>query len=133
MSHLYTRIDRLGPLPPVLLTVVLLAGCGAGDSPLGPTATGRNRRATPLLLSGHVYQQPSSVGEPAVSNALITVRDASGAENTARTDHHGFYCIEAAPGELVVSAAKEGYGTRESRFAITESTVLNFGLEPLQP
>jgi hypothetical protein len=31
---------------------------------------------------------------------------------------------------VLVTAAKEGYETRESRFDVTESTVLNFALTP---
>jgi hypothetical protein len=34
---------------------------------------------------------------------------------------------------VVVTAAKEGYNTRESHFEVTDSTVLNFGLSPLLP
>jgi hypothetical protein len=34
---------------------------------------------------------------------------------------------------VVVTATKDGYNPRESRFDVTDSTVLNFGLAPLLP
>ena len=132
MSRLYTSIDTFSPLVAVLLTLGLISGCGDQASPVAPSATARVLSA-PVMVSGHVYQQASSAGEPAVSAALITLTDAGGAESTALTDHRGFYSIEAKPGEVVVTATKEGFSTRQSRFAIAESTVLNFGLEPMEP
>ena len=56
-----------------------------------------------------------------------------GAESTALTDRSGYYRINATLGEVVVTATKDGYNTRESRFDVTDSTVLNFGLAPLLP
>jgi hypothetical protein len=118
----------------VLLTLGLISGCGEQASPVSPGATAQDLRTTAaVMVSGHVYQQASSAGEPAVSDALITLKDAGGAESTALTDNRGFYSIEAKPGEVVVTATKEGFNTSQSRFAIAESTVLNFGLEPMVP
>jgi hypothetical protein len=133
MSRHYTMIDAFSPVPAVLLALGLMTGCGDPASPTSPTTTARDLRSAPLMISGHVYQQPSSAGEPAVADAVITLKDAGGAESSAVTDRRGYYCIEARPGEVVVTAAKEGYSPREWRFAVAGSTVLNFGLEPLLP
>ena len=83
------------------------------------------------MLSGYVYRAmtPES-GEPPLADVLITVKDAVGAETTALSDRGGFYSVRAAMGTVVVTAAKEGYETRESRFEMADSTVLNFSLRP---
>ena len=86
-----------------------------------------------LMVSGYVYKQASSAGEPAIADAVITLRDAQGAESTALSDRRGYYWIPVTPGEVVIRAAKEGYNTSESHFEVTHSTVLNFGLAPLVP
>ena len=80
-----------------------------------------------------MYQGASLAGEPPIADAVITLKDAQGAERTATSDRRGFYLIRASLGEVVVTAAKQGYNTRESRFDVTDSTVLNFGLTPLLP
>ena len=54
-------------------------------------------------------------------------------KDDAAVRRRGFYLIRASLGEVLVTAAKEGYNTRESRFDVTDSTVLNFGLTPLLP
>ena len=82
---------------------------------------------------GTCHQEASLAGEPPIADAVITLRDAQGAESTAKSDRRGFYLIRASLGEVVVTAAKDGYNTRESRFDVTDSTVLNFGLTPLLP
>jgi hypothetical protein len=130
MSRLYRFTEPLGLMSAFLLTLGLIAGC---NSPLSPAATAKGPGDGPLMVSGHVYQQASSVGEPALADALITLKDAFGAESRALSDHRGFYCIEAIPGAVVITAAKDGFATSESRFDIAESTVLNFGLEPMLP
>jgi hypothetical protein len=43
---------------------------------------------------------------------------------------HTSYSVRAAMGMVVVTAAKPGYETRQSRSDVTESTVLNFSLRP---
>ena len=136
MSRQHTSAESLKPVWAVLLALGVLAGlvgCGDGHSPVAPTGNGSNTVRPPLMITGYVYQQASDVGEPPIADALITLRDAQGVENTALSDRRGFYRVRATPGEVVVSAAKEGYGTRESRFEVTDSTVLNFGMEPALP
>lgn len=133
MSRFYRSTEPLGLMSALLLTLGLISGCGDQSSPLAPATTARNFRDAPVMVSGHVYQQASSVGEPAVADAVITLRDSRGAESTALSDHRGFYCIAAAPGDVVVTAAKDGFNTRESKFAVIENIVLNFGLEPALP
>jgi hypothetical protein len=72
-------------------------------------------------------------GEPPLADVVIMLRDAAGTESTAVSDRRGFYTLRAAPGVVVVSAAKEGYDTQESQFDISASTVLNFSLTPMPP
>jgi len=69
-------------------------------------------------------------GEPPIADVLITVTDDGGEESSARTDGTGFYSVRAAVGAVVVTASKDGYKTREARFEVSDSTVLNFSLRP---
>jgi hypothetical protein len=106
----------------VLLALIIVPGCRS-SSPVAPDA-----RPT---ISGHVYQTPTrDAGEPPLVDVLITVRNPTGQETTALSSGGGFYSIGAAMGIVLVTAAKEGYETRQSQFDITENTVLNFGLTP---
>ena len=109
---------------------------GSGFTRTPPTNNASTASAAadaPLVISGDEDQEASLAGEPPIADAVITLRDARGAENTTKSDRRGFYLIRAAIGEVVVTAAKEGYNTRESRFDVTDSTVLNFGLMLLLP
>ena len=115
---------RAFAIPAVLLLTAVLTGCGQ-QSPVSPTGDS-------LMVSGYVYREmTASSGEPALADVMVTLRDADGAESTAVSDRRGFYRVRAVAGDVVVSAAKEGYSTRESRFEMTDSTVLNFSLSPL--
>jgi hypothetical protein len=69
-------------------------------------------------------------GEPPLEDVLITVRDSTGAERTTVSGRSGYYSVRAATGTVVVTASKPGYETRQSRFDVSESTVLNFSLKP---
>ena len=136
MSRQHTTAESLTPAWAVLLALLLLSGCGDQISPVSPTHTASTASAAadaPVMISGYVYQEASLAGEPPIAGAVITLRDAQGAERTATSDRRGFYLIRTSPGEVVVTAAKEGYNTRESRFDVTDSTVLNFALAPLLP
>ena len=83
------------------------------------------------MLTGYVYVvMLPGAGEPPISGVLITVTQDDGGTSSARTDDAGFYRVAAATGSVVVTASKEGYRTRESRFDVTDSTVLNFALRP---
>ena len=62
---------------------------------------------------------------------MITLRDAAGIESSAVSDRRGFYKVRGTASEVVVTVVKGGYGTAESRFDLTQSTVLNFSLTPL--
>ena len=107
----------------VLLALIIGPGCGS-SSPVAPDG------ARPTI-SGQVYQTLTrDAGEPPLVDVLITVRNATGQETTATSNHGGFYSVDAAIGMVLVTAAKEGYETRQSRFDVTESTVLNFALTP---
>jgi hypothetical protein len=107
----------------VLLALIIVPGCRS-SSPVAPDG------ARPTI-SGYVYQTLTrDAGEPPLVDVVITVRNATGQETTALSDRGGFYSVSAAMGMVVVTAAKEGFETRQSRFDVTESTVLNFGLTP---
>ena len=107
----------------VLLALIIVPGCGS-SSPVAPDG------ARPLI-SGQIYQTLTrDAGEPPLVDVLITVRNATGQETTALSNRGGFYSVGATIGMVLVTAAKEGYETRQSRFDVTESTVLNFGLTP---
>ena len=107
----------------VLLTLVIVPGC-AGSSPLAPGSA-------PPTISGHVYLSfTPDTGEPPLEDVVITVRDATGAERTTVSSRNGYYSVRATMGTVVVTASKPGYQTRESRFDVAESTVLNFSMKP---
>ena len=107
----------------VLLALIIVPGCRS-SSPVAPDG------AVPTI-SGQVYQTLTrEAGEPPLVDVVITVRNATGQETTTLSTRGGFYSVGAAIGMVLVTAAKEGYETRESRFDVTESTVLNFALTP---
>src|SRR4029453_13254472 len=117
----------LGFFPAALLLLAILSGCSSSVSPVSPT-TG------PLVVTGYVYQRMTQgSGEPPIVDAVISLRDDEGTEFTARSDDRGYYRIRATAGAVVMTAAKDGYKTRESRFDVTDSTVLNFSLAPIAP
>lgn len=106
-----------------LLALTSVSGC-EGSSPAAPDSA-------PVTISGYVYHSfTSDTGEPLLADVLITVSDATGVETRALSDRSGFYRVRAAMGMVVVTAAKQGYETRQSRFEVTGSTVLNFSLAP---
>ncbi|HEU4925908.1 MAG TPA: carboxypeptidase-like regulatory domain-containing protein [Vicinamibacterales bacterium] len=107
----------------VLLALIIVPGCRS-SSPVAPD----DARPT---ISGQIYQTLTrDTGEPPLVDVLITVRNATGQETTTLSNRGGFYSVGAAIGMVLVTAAKDGYETRQSRFDVTESTVLNFALTP---
>ena len=83
------------------------------------------------MLTGYVYAvMLPGAGEPPIADVVITVTEEDGETSSARTDSVGFYSVRAATGTVVVTASKDGYKTRQSRFDVTDSTVLNFSLRP---
>jgi carboxypeptidase family protein len=83
------------------------------------------------MLTGYVYEvMLPGAGEPPISEVLITVTAEAGEASSSRTDDAGFYSVRAATGPVVVTASKDGYRTRQARFDMTDSTVLNFSLRP---
>jgi hypothetical protein len=118
--HSPAALSRLGLA--VLLSLAFLPGCG--QSPVAPGS------AAPML-TGYVYEvMLPGAGEPPIADVVITVTEEDGETSSARTDGAGFYSVRAATGPVVVTAAKDGYKTRQSRFDVTDSTVLNFSLRP---
>ena len=82
------------------------------------------------MLTGYVYEvMLPGAGEPPIADVVITVTEEDGETSSARTDSVGFYSVRAATGTVVVTASKDGYKTRQSRFDVTDSTVLNFSPE----
>jgi len=117
----FTASRRLCPV--VLLALVTVPGC-AGSSPLAPGSA-------PTTISGHVYLSfTPDTGEPPLADVVITVRDATGTETTTVSDRSGYYNVRAGMGLVLVTASKVGYETRQSRFDVMESTVLNFSMKP---
>ena len=83
------------------------------------------------MLTGYVYEvMLPGAGEPPIADVVITLTEEDGETSSARTDSVGFYSVRAATGPVVVTASKDGYKTRQSRFDVTDSTVLNFSLRP---
>ena len=108
----------------VSLALVVLTGC-LSHSPLAPGQA-------PPMLSGYVYEGLTASGEPPIAGVQITVRDAFGVDTTVMSDRSGFYSVRAPMGPVLVTAAKAGYETREARFEIADSIVLNFSLRPIR-
>ena len=136
MFRQHATAESVAPVWAILVTLLFLSGCGDQISPVSPTNNASTASAAadaPLVISGFVYQEASLAGEPPIADAVITLRDAQGAERTAMSDRRGFYLIRTPLGEVVVTASKQGYNSSESRFDVTDSTVLNFGLTPLLP
>jgi hypothetical protein len=101
----------------------VLAGCD-GASSSAPTAV-------PVRLSGHVYQRPTAeLGEPLLSDVLITIEQTDGSHRTTRTNAAGFYTVSVSRGLISISAGKAGYQTNRSQFELSSDTVLNFSLVP---
>src|SRR4026208_562673 len=124
MFRQHTTAESAAPVWGIMVTLPLLSGWGGPGSPVSPTNNAGTARAAAdaaLMISGYVYQEASLAGEPPIADAVITLRDAQGAENTTKSDRRGFYLIRASLGEVLVTAAKEGYNTRESRFDGTDS------------
>ena len=84
------------------------------------------------MLSGYVYEGLTAFGEPLIADVQITVRDAFGVDITVMSDRGGFYSVCVPMGPIVVTAAKAGYETREARFEVADSIVLNFSLRPIR-
>jgi hypothetical protein len=73
----------------LLVALVVLAGCDA--LPQGPTVH-------PPTVSGHVYVSATELGEPAISNVLITIEQADGSRSSAMSSDTGFYIVRGTTG-----------------------------------
>jgi len=106
-----------------LLTLPVVPAC-SGSSPVAPGSR-------PPTISGYVYLSfTPDTGEPPLADVVIAVRDSTGSETTTVSDRSGYYNLRAAMGMVVVTASKPGYETRQTRFDVAESTVLNFSMKP---
>src|SRR6185436_19235655 len=99
MSRQHTTAESLTPVWAVLVALLLLSGCGDQISTVSPTNNASTASAAadaPAMISGYVYQEASLAGEPPIADAVITLRDAQGAESTATSDRRGFYLIRTS-------------------------------------
>ena len=90
----------------------IVIGCG-GQLPSAPVAANR------LTISGHVYAQGTSSGEPAIGDVLITVQDGQGVAQTVLSNGVGFYSVAVQAGTISITASKIGYTSRESNFDLS--------------
>ena len=110
------------------IVVAAASGCGRA-APLSP-------HADVVTISGYVYFQAPSGGEPVIDNALITVADAEGSKDVgvprwrAATNGDGFYAVTVRPGRISITASKEGYEAKVWHLRVSDHTVLNFSLTP---
>jgi hypothetical protein len=106
-----------------LLLVVIGLGCDRA-SPLSPDAG-------LVTITGYVYFQNSSGGEPMIHNAVIAVEDDSGSRTQAASRPDGFYTISVKPGRISITASKEGFEAKVIQAEVSDDTVLNFSLTPM--
>lgn len=107
----------------VMLTAVGLAGCDSA-SPLSPGSR-------PVTISGYVYAQGSSDGEPMIDNAVIAVEDGGGSRAQAATRSDGFYALMVRPGRVSITASKDGFEAKALQVEVSADTILNFSLSPM--
>lgn len=69
-------------------------------------------------------------GDPPIPDAVISVTDADGSIKTVSSDENGFYQILVRPGDVSITASKEGYEARTWQLTLLKDLVLNFGLIP---
>ena len=85
-----------------------------------------------MTISGYVYQQQTpELGEPGLSDVLVTVQEEGGTTRTAQTNGVGFYVVSVRTGTVSIMASKEGYTTGGTNFDLSSNTVLNFSLTPI--
>lgn len=108
----------------LISAVAVVLTCPGCDRP-SPLATGRL-----VKISGYVYFQAPSGGEPMIADALITVRQDNGDQMSASTDTDGFYALFVRSGSLSIGASKDGFEDRIWQLDVTADTVLNFALVP---
>jgi hypothetical protein len=98
------------------------SGCSRG-SPVSPVA----ELAT---ISGYIYFQDPSGGEPEIANVLISVTESDGSQRMALSNAAGFYTISVRSGRVSITASKEGYEAKVWHLVLSNDTVLNFSLTP---
>jgi hypothetical protein len=110
------------------VAVIVMISWGCGGVPDAPTSPLQPPDAVTefATVSGWVYGRAFT--DPPIANALVEVKEASGAEHTALTDDQGFYELTARAGPISITASKEGYEAKAWEFSLLKDTVLNFGL-----
>lgn len=106
-----------------LLLMAIGLGCDRA-SPLSPDGG-------LVSISGYVYFQNSSGGEPMIHNAVIAVEDDTGSRTQAASRPDGFYTIAVKPGRISITATKEGFEAKVIQVDVADDTVLNFSLTPM--
>jgi hypothetical protein len=124
-------MQRIG----IALVVAILAGPACSDrsyvSPIAPRVTQPPPAAAAELatVSGQIYLDVDW-GEPPIEGATIEVIADNGSTNSALSDEDGFYAIAVRPGNISITASKEGYEAKTWQLTLLNDTVLNFRLTP---
>ena len=115
----------------VATLVVAGSGCGSTASPTAPDARQSGLQDNRLVtISGQVYAE-LGWAEPAIVDAVIEAKQSDGSVNRVLTDEKGFYEVSARPGDVSITASKDGHQSQTRQFMLSKDTVLNFGLDPM--
>jgi hypothetical protein len=88
------------------------------------------KRTELATISGHVYFQDPPRGEPMIGGVLIAVQAHDGSASRTNSNADGYYSLSVPSGSVSITASKEGYEVKTSRFVLAADTVLNFSLIP---
>jgi len=110
--------------------ILITSGCSS-RSPVAPTSSQQPAQPAAQFasISGQVYANVSW-GDPPIPEAVISVTEADGSIKTVGSDENGFYQVFVRPGDVSITASKEGYEARTWRLTLLKDLVLNFGLIP---
>ena len=114
----------------VVALILTVSGCSS-PSPVSPdTPQQVPQPAVPsATIRGQVYAKVTW-GDPPIVEATIEVIEPDGSIRTALTDDNGFYSIPVRPGDVSITASKDGYEARTWQLTLLKDLVLNFGLAP---
>ena len=114
-----------------LLIVIFATGCG-GASPTAPDPAQQGLQGTvrSATIRGQVYAE-LGWAEPAIADAVVEAKAADGLVQSVSTGTDGFYQISARPGDITITASKDGHQPSTQQFMLSKDTVLNFGLNPM--
>jgi hypothetical protein len=115
----------------LLIMIFASSGCG-GASPTAPDPMQQGLEGTDgsATIRGQVYAE-LGWAEPAIADALVEAKAADGSAQSVSTGENGSYEISARPGDITITASKEGHHPSTQQFMLSKDTVLNFGLNPM--